>query len=438
MRTNKIEKHIAHKMDEYGSPLNTDELWAFIEPDLEKDKKRRWVLWFIFGMSVLSIGLFSHFYFYFYENVEPETTAPADKPQSVFEPIANSNRGTNNSLSIKNKTKNRLIKENRNDTIINNTQSSSKKNELSFEKTNNQPNELTNPNNNIEINDERIFAQNKTTINYEKLALLKLGELAFQAGGKLNTKNILHHKITPVKNWKIFVALETGIYVTQRNLKTKPANGLNYLIARNRSEKVLETITAGINISLKNKNNYFLKGGFHINQLTEKFEHQATTISYNDIDFISQINYYSNGEIKNTLSNFEQRQETTDIKKTYNTLQWAEINLIGGYYFQKKQLNIGLYGGVVFSGPIKAEGQTLNAELNIIKIEEHAAEIYNRSFGMGGMLGIDVKYPLNKKIQLISNLNYKAYPSSVTTDEFPLEVKYNWIGGSVGLSYRLQ
>ena len=73
----------------------------------------------------------------------------------------------------------------------------------------------------------------------------------------------------------------------------------------------------------------------------------------------------------------------------------------------------------------------------IITLEDQTQSIYHKNLGSGGYAHLNLSYAIQPRLRLSTQLGYKYYASSVTEANYPLDITYQWLGGSVGIQYRL-
>lgn len=441
MRLNKFEKHIAKKVNEYPSELDTESLWNTLESDLEKKKKRRilFIFWRLF--PIVAIGSLGLFVFQLTQNQSIATEISAaentkSSNQELNPPIENISKNKNTSsveeanstdipepFKIQNKAPDLQATDIKNENTPNQTAVLIEQNIF----RNNQTNSIFKNNN----------TQDKRTKDLGKIASLNLTKVDFiEKENNLSTKKNLR-KINPTKNWSLYLTPTFGVYYTDRKITQKNDPGAALRDLRNSSEKSLETLSIGVGIELKNKNNFFLISGIHFNQITELFNNQSSEFTTEDIEIVTEINYFSNGDREEIMGTYEQQQETISITKVYNTIRWAEINVGGGYYFSKKRWTVGASAGLLWGTMLNAEGKILDAENNMVEIKNQNSDIYRNQPGLGAFTNLEVRYALQPRLRLSAQFGYKNMQSSFTAEDYPLEIKYQWLGAAVGLHYKI-
>jgi hypothetical protein len=457
MRLNKFEKYISEKIDEYPSQLDTESLWDTLESDLDKKKKRRRfiIFWMLFLIAVIGFLIFCKF-----QTDQNQSNTPATEISTINNLKSSVDENTS---SVRNQNQNENENENQNG---NENQSAThiiefrnsellKKQELSqVFQGNNEVNRnasgqaessinnvvsLESMINSVEINPNTIAKNENTRMmrsnDLEKIAFLDLAPFNFLNRDKdLSTqKNV--PKIKSVKNWSLFIAPNFGVYHTDRKITQKNASGAVLKDLRIGSERTLETISLGIGLELKNRNNFFFSGGINFNQITEQFNDQRSEFTSEEIEIVTEINYLSTGERQEVMGTFDQSHEIISTKKVYNTLRWTEFNVGGGYYFTNKRWTIGASGGLLWGMMLNAEGKMLDTENDIIEIENSG--IYKSNLGLGAFANLEVGYALQPRLKLSAQLGYKRMSSSFTTEDYPLEIAYQWFGAAIGLRYKI-
>ncbi|MEO1259564.1 MAG: hypothetical protein AAFZ15_12235 [Bacteroidota bacterium] len=456
MRLNRFEKYISNKVDEYPSALDTESLWMTLESDLEKKKKRRLAIILLLFLSALAIGYLIRNNFQTAQ-VEPavpntmamENTEATNKDFQISSQNTNQTENENeltvlNPDSKKSAFSKKTMTENKKKTVPSIIKEKNKtvdqketliKHSTYSNSNTNSAKTITKP---VAENDVNELKNQITKIeDIDKINLLDLTEInsVKKENELIINKNSL--KIKPVKNWSLYISPSVGAHFTVRNISPKNENGETLKLLRNGAEKTLETLSMGIELELRNKNNFFLSGGINFNQMTERFNDQRSDFTIENIEIIKEINYLSNGERQEIIGMFEQSQEIISTTKIYNTLRWTEFNFGGGYYFTEKRWSLGASAGLLWGTMLNAEGKTLDAENNIVEIKNQSPAIYKNNLGLGAYANIEVSYALHPRWGISTQFGYKNMPASFTTENYPVEIKYQWIGASVGLRYKI-
>lgn len=450
MRLNEFEKYIVDKVDEYPSKLDTESLWADLESNLEKKKRRKFVIIFFTLLLILIIGGFLVYEFQTVENkpVSSRVSTVENIESSVREiaPLTENTRKKENEETISNEdfklnTTAEQFQSQKTRQVVRATNELNKSTagQTGFPIDNaaalNSRTNATNSNlGSIEENDSAEI------VNFEDIE-----RVAFPGLPKIDFSKNEHHlgtgedllKIEPVTNWGLYVSSTVGVYYTDQRISQIDENGAILKGLRGSSETTLETLSLGVGIELKNKNNFFLAGGVNFNQLTERFNNQSSEFTTEDIEIVTEINYYGNGEREEIMGIYEQSQEIITTTTVYNTLRWAEFNVGGGYYYTKKRCDIGVSGGLLWGTILNAEGKILDAENNIIEIENQNPAIYKNDLGLGAFANVEVRYTLRPRLRLSTQIGYKYMSGSFTEEAYPLEIKYRWWGAAVGLHYKI-
>lgn len=442
MRLNNFEKHLAEKINEYPSTLDTNALWATLESDLDKKKKRRFI--FLTSFLLLVIGGITLYQFQTKQNQLLSTisateaiNAPIHETTSAVE---NTSKGENTSsindsetggISQQYKTRKTVQTTKKDNNSIADYTAHSIANTAAI---NSQPiSIITSSKTTLENSNTQVLRQK----NIEKTTLLDLLKIDFLK--KENNLGVLKTlpEINPIKNWSLYISSTFGIFYTDRKIAQKNEDASILKDLRNSSEKSLESLNLGVGIELKNKNNFFLTSGLNFNQITEQFDNQSSEFTTENIQIVTEINYLRSGVREEIMGTYEQPQEIISTIKVYNTLRWMEFNVGGGYYFTKKRLNLGVGGGLLWGAMLNAEGKILKAENNIIEIENQNPSIYKNNLGLGAFANLEARYSLKPRLRLSAQFGYKYMPSSFTKEDYPLDIKYQWWGTTVGLQYRI-
>jgi hypothetical protein len=448
MRLNKFEKYFADKLDDYPSALDTNTLWVNLESDLEEKKRRRIIiiLLTIFVLTAISaLALYQYKYSQNQDVLSNEETiesviASFDESGSLAEKIdKNENKASTESSSI-NTIKKQKGTQKKDLTIENNTQANSTFINPSFEST--ISNTSSKNQTDLIINHPVSYQENKSNPVVSNIQLDEIRRLSFSNLDILNSK-IQHHPLDVMprfrsrKAWDLSVTSNLGVFYTSRKFSQKSNEGVILKSLREGSENTMETTSLGLGIELMNKNNFFLTGGVHLNQMTERFDDQRSEFTSETIEIITEINYLSNGQREEVFGTFDQSQEIISTTRSYNTFRWMEFNIGAGYLFTTNRWRLGVNGGLLWGALAKSEGKILDAERNILNIESQDPSIYKENLGLGTYANLEARYTLKSRLKLSAQLGYKYMASSFTNDSYPLNINYQWWGATIGLRYKI-
>lgn len=484
MQLNEFEKHIASNINDYQSKIDTGSLWDTLEADLDqKKKKRRGIILLITLVSLFTIGYlgWSSYFGESYEDsnstsISVEEAIPSKSEQSLVDPLLNENEKSNiivneNSEAIKNtSTKEVAVKattsSRKTKTTTSKTSSVSIKSAITADvqlspisevvksqqvTSSKFTNQLSVPSshldrqsafNNIEQDSQQKLTSNINSVDTQGKNLKSLYQLDFIQVDLLEwekTKVILEKRPSslPVKQWRMSVSPQFGIYYTDRTIITNNFNGENLIDYRNNSEQALETMSVGLGAELQHKSNFYISGGAHLKQLTERFNGQTNQVNIESIQYIQEKNFLANGVVEEISGTFDQRQETIRTVNNFNTLRWVELTIGGGYRFTKNRWQLGAGTGLMWGTMFNVKGKIFDVNRNIVNIENQLSNIYKSDLGLGGFVHLDLRYILNNRVSLSTQLGSKFYANSFTESSYPLDINYQWWGGTVGLSYHI-
>ena len=478
MQLNEFEKHIASNIDDYQSKIDTDSLWDTLETDLhqEKKKKRRFIF-LVFGLLLVSglayMGMSSYLStsnsdsklsssiieqstsvnnhnadelnFNREEAIHLETDSPTSTTESAISLVTTNNQTKTTTSNIKSKATNKDVRSSQIGQVSRNQQALISNFANDKVVSGSLPNVQNIFNNRqqrsqseLKPNLSLIDTQRKDVERLDYLDIIPLDIIEFE---KMKYKLKMRPSIKPIKMpnklWRMSIIPQFGIYYTDRTIVTNNSMGEDLIDYRSDSEQILETMSLGIGVEWQHKSNLFVSGKVNINQLTEKFTGQTSEIKIESINYIEERNFLGNGMVEEVPGTFDQRQETITTSTVYNTLRWVELTLGGGYHIDMGRWQVGAGAGLMWGTMLNAEGRIFNANRNIIDIENQSSSIYRNNLGLGGYGLIDLRYALDKRLSITTQLGYKFYANSFTHPSYPLDITYRWWGGTVGVSYHM-
>ena len=446
MKWTGFEKYYKKKVSNHSSDLDTEALWDILEPQLEKPKKNRRFIFWVWGFGMLMFGSFVGYQFLKTETLHIEAVAVVEGnkvaslddskeiqiPTEPKEPFQK-NRSTTNTEITKNET---LYSSIENHAIENEPSKLTKEiTILSAQSFSNPSTLVVEPNKKGNI--ENVALESNVPISL----LLPLG---LKSSGFLNVELQEHFDLPkievlkPKKKGHWFLSANFGYAKPYRSMFSNTDDAEPFLQKRKDSETGLEVLSSGIEIEYRNQKNWMLVFGISGNQLTERFDFENEFSVTGNITDTTEIIYRENGDI---LASQGSVVETTDIyqlRKVYNTFRWLETKMGGGYVRQLRRFEIGISGGVLVGFGIKTNGTILDENTGYLDLSQNDLLAYKTNYVWGLFSDLRLQYRLSPKWVISTDLEFKNYQNSFTHRKYPLVIKYRTEGLKIGVQYQFR
>lgn len=221
-----------------------------------------------------------------------------------------------------------------------------------------------------------------------------------------------------------------------RSLDAKGSDYAKYASTRKETESPRYTYSAALRLSAVTAPGIALRTGVNYSEINERFEH---TIE-NEVRTIITNIYGQNGEIIGTDTTVETTSRQVVANNRYRTL---DIPLLVGYEVNAKNLTVSLNGGAYINVMFDPEGEFISPDDNrpVSFSNDNNSEAYpafRKDLGIGWYGSLGLQYRVSPRLQLLVEPHIKAYPRSVTRDDFMIDQKYLTAGVFVGIRHQFQ
>ncbi len=221
-----------------------------------------------------------------------------------------------------------------------------------------------------------------------------------------------------------------------RSLDAKGSDYAKYASTRKETESPRYTYSAALRLSAVTAPGIALRTGVNYSEINERFEH---TIE-NEVRTIITNIYGQNGEIIGTDTTVETTSRQIVANNRYRML---DIPLLVGYEVSAKNLTLSLNGGAYINVMFDPNGEFLSPEDNrpVSFSNDNNSKAYpafRKDLGIGWYGSLGVQYRVSPRLQLLVEPHIKAYPRSITRDDFMIDQKYLTAGVFVGIRHQFQ
>ncbi len=240
-------------------------------------------------------------------------------------------------------------------------------------------------------------------------------------------------------NWA--VGIYGGIAATSQTLKDRELDTLSasLLNLRINTERTLETVQFGINGTAKLFDKLEITTGIQYSRMTELFTYISSDSGV-PTDSIYDIAYYFKDLDDNLVPIYGQVPQTETIvtdKKIYNYYHMIDIPFLVGYQHNFGKFSAGFQTGIMANVQLKTKGQILDGDHDFLDIKENQSDVFQSSLGIGYQVAIPLRYQLTDHLDISLTPYWRKLGQSLTLDTYTIEEKYSFLGGNLGLRWRL-
>lgn len=237
--------------------------------------------------------------------------------------------------------------------------------------------------------------------------------------------------------FKFSYAITSGPELAMRSLYSKSSdpNAIAYAQKRADSEQqqigyavsALFTAHTGKGISLST--------GFHFAEIREKLPIRSVLE-----ERFTVINIFGpSGEITGVDTLYETIENEELIVNKYQTLS---VPLIAGIEFPLRRWTITPQAGILLNLHFRQLGSIYAAHdsQELLNFNTAAAEqipLFKKNLGIGYYSGININYKITQQLSLQAEPYLRAFPSPMSSQEYPIRQQYTQAGFSLGLRYHI-
>jgi len=478
-----IGDYFKNRIKGHNKDINTDDIWANLNLD-EKKKKRR-AIWWLWPMGIGLLLVIPSIYFINQnlneKNYYSEAPALENKIEIDDENIIQVNNGneTNNQKEQESSTQSTTLNNSSTQKPLNKPDTKAKaateqvrltsdlkranqnqtdkslirtdliKEEFATESLSS--NNLSNATSTINIKNKSVDGplQKSTKFlqksNHPKRLILTLNQLRLQDLVKINYKDrsmpsIASNFILPKSPWikrevknkkgRFTIDLYTGAFAVNRSISNKEIV-IPILEKKIMDETPLEMLAFGSQLQYKWPNNFYVTAGLEFQSINEKYKHQQSTI----IDTITKENvptvYQVSADRDTSVYMMGNGQFAVSLDENftfYNNHKLFTIPLSIGYTLQKKKWSYSLETTFLPTIYNQFTGTTVDLDGSLSPNPSYLST----TMKLGYRLSASIERNVGENLGLYFKPSYQGYSSSFAEG---FSQKYSFAGGVIGLRY---
>ncbi len=427
-------------------PLESPVPDRLFEGIMQRRKKRRMLVWWVYGTAAIVLGLCLITAGSYWSLVRSKTSEPIAQTQTamVTPNVVADHLLSNNSLDV--------VKESKIDKIINkkinkNKENKKEKVEKKDARKFKNANVLTTTTQNTDIlntsnsnsNVLTTTTQNTDILNTSNSNILNTTTTQNIDILNTNTSNANDNFVYQLQGPECFVFgkqtqardfyLEAyGAWnINQRTLKNRTTDfGTKYLDKRNETEKSMYGLGLGLRAVLLVNQQLAVKAGVTYAEILERFEYIDKEYEIIERDPLTGI--------------VTAIQKGTSKQKSYNRYHSVDIPFMVGYELHSDKIGFGLDLGAAFNVGAWQKGDMFNTEDKIVSFGKNANDTkypiiapFQTIIGASVLADLSFYYRLNQKSQLFVQPHFRYYLNSFTKTDYPLEQRYLTGGLQLGV-----
>ncbi len=236
------------------------------------------------------------------------------------------------------------------------------------------------------------------------------------------------------RDFRLTAALLGGISFLDRKMTATDTAFATLLDLRERSERELESVQAGIRIGVEHRSGIGFSTGINYAQLNELYRNNSTVTN---LDTVYGIQYYYLNFENDTIpvyGDIPMERRTTQRKEIYNKYRMIEVPLLVSWRHEGHQFSFGAQAGAFVNLRMTAKGRVMQTPTQDVPIS--SGDLYRTNIGLSYYFGLTAGYMLNDQLEVFASPYFRHFPKSFTKTNYGLEQRYNLYGLNVGLGYR--
>lgn len=235
------------------------------------------------------------------------------------------------------------------------------------------------------------------------------------------------------RDFRLTAAVLGGISFLDREM-TADSAFFSLLDLRERTERELEAVQAGIRLGVEHRSGFGFSTGLNYAQLNEVYSNNS---SVTNLDTVYDIQYFYINFENDTIpvyGDIELERRTTQRKEIYNKYRLIEVPLLASWRHEGHQFSFGAQAGAFVNLRMIAKGKVMKTTTEDVDIS--SGDIYRTNIGLSYYFGLTAGYILNDQLEVFAAPFMRHFPKSFTKSTYGLQQRYNLYGLNVGLAYR--
>jgi len=238
------------------------------------------------------------------------------------------------------------------------------------------------------------------------------------------------------KNIRLGLGLYGGVSRSTRNFSLNDSIGLNYASERNTSEKRLETLHFGFEVSVHTKNGFYLRSGAEYTRIASVFSTNSSLITTDSMVGIREIIINTVTGQRDSIMGMIPVTTTTEFtKRHYNYIHLIDIPIITGYQWKYAPWSIGVEGGIYANISTKHTGEISSPENDAFyELKKDENQWFKTNIGIQPFMGFHATYHVSNNFQIHFSPGFR-FNTVYSTNKNLLKEKHAMLGLRAGIRY---
>jgi hypothetical protein len=301
-----------------------------------------------------------------------------------------------------------------------------------------EPQQEAAPASQLPVDSAAIAEQNETTPGLDflpglRLVLLDLPETNLPYRPAPALPEDLETPKLRLRSFSLDLAFQGSVSFVDRKLKADSVQFKELLTLRNKTERELEAVQAGLWFTVRHKIGLGLTSGMNFTQINERFNYNASVTT---VDTVYGIKHYVITINNDTVPFYDDipLERTTKLRKVYyNKYRMIDIPVLVGYRHTGRNFSVGAQAGIFVNMYLSTRGRYLKSESEVIDISNSG--IFRNTVGMSFYFGASAGYYLNRNLEVTVSPFMQMYAKSFTASSYGISQDYKLYGLNAGLVY---
>ncbi|MBL7829728.1 MAG: hypothetical protein JNK41_01770 [Saprospiraceae bacterium] len=213
---------------------------------------------------------------------------------------------------------------------------------------------------------------------------------------------------------------------------------IGYLNSKKQSETALPGYSVSFKVGMEFRNGLLLKSGLTYSDIRYKLDYSKNDVEILKYKVVPSDTIHGNGSVAYVFDTIAYVEKGVRTVRNYNSLKSIEVPFWLGYQKDFTRWTLGFNAGLSLQILSMKSGKVLSPSLPQEPVEFSDSinghySLYKRTFGLGLLASTQFGYKITSNYQFMVEPYLKYYPSSVTSNDYPLRQTMLVYGVNLGL-----
>lgn len=234
--------------------------------------------------------------------------------------------------------------------------------------------------------------------------------------------------------WSFYLDVLASPDLSIRQMSPRNPEYEEYVQSRRETESNMYAFSGALRLSMVSDRGVAVRTGLNYSQINEKFTYYSGSE-----EIIKYINRYD--QDGNVIGTDTVVEVGARYKVTHNQYRMLDIPFLLGYEISKGKFELSLNAGAYLNLLFRQKGDFLSPQdLRPVSFDSGDPDAYpafKQAVGVGWYGSLGLAYHLKPRLQVVVEPHIKAFPKSVTREQFAVSQHYMTTGLFVGLRHQL-